>query len=63
MSSREVLTIQLGHYSKFIGTHWWNLQESNFSYEPDNPSEINHDVLYRGENFKCFIFLIQSQNC
>ncbi|XP_076245344.1 misato mitochondrial distribution and morphology regulator [Calliopsis andreniformis] len=53
MSSREVLTIQLGHYSNFIGTHWWNLQESNFSYDPDNPSEINHDVLYReGENFK-----------
>ena len=53
MTSREVLTIQLGHYSNFIGTHWWNLQESNFSYDPTNPSEVNHDVLYReGENFK-----------
>ncbi|CAK9805721.1 Protein misato [Anthophora quadrimaculata] len=53
MTSREILTIQLGHYSNFIGTHWWNLQETNFSYNPDNPSEINHDVLYReGENFK-----------
>ena len=53
MTSREVLTIQLGHYSNFIGTHWWNLQESNFSYDPANPSEVNHDVLYReGENFK-----------
>ncbi|XP_003707902.1 misato mitochondrial distribution and morphology regulator [Megachile rotundata] len=53
MTSREILTIQLGHYSNFIGTHWWNLQESNFSYDPNNPSEINHDVLYReGENFK-----------
>ena len=53
MSSREILTIQLGHYSNFIGTHWWNLQESNFSYDPANPSEINHDVLYReGQNVK-----------
>ncbi|KAG7201912.1 hypothetical protein KM043_004623 [Ampulex compressa] len=47
MSSREILTIQLGYYSNFIGSHWWNLQETNFSYDPDNPSEINHDVLYR----------------
>lgn len=65
MSTREILTLQLGHYSNFIGTHWWNiqvcnyinifkttnslicLQESNFSYDPNDPSEINHDVLYR----------------
>ena len=40
MTSREILTIQLGHYSNFIGSHWWNIQESNFSYDPDNPSEI-----------------------
>lgn len=53
MTSREILTIQLGHYSNFIGAHWWNIQETNFSYDPDNPSEINNDVLYReGENLK-----------
>ncbi|KAK1136270.1 hypothetical protein K0M31_000835 [Melipona bicolor] len=53
MTSREILTIQLGHYSNFIGTHWWNIQETNFSYDSDSPSEINHDVLYReGENLK-----------
>ncbi|KOC68125.1 Protein misato [Habropoda laboriosa] len=53
MTSREILTIQLGHYSNFIGAHWWNLQETNFSYNTDNPSEINHDVLYReGANLK-----------
>lgn len=23
---REVITLQLGHYSNFAGTHWWNLQ-------------------------------------
>ncbi|XP_046489750.1 protein misato isoform X1 [Neodiprion pinetum] len=47
MPTREVLTLQFGHYSNFIGTHWWNIQESSFSYEPKQPSEINHDVLYR----------------
>ena len=26
MSAREVITVQCGHYSNFIGTHWWNLQ-------------------------------------
>ncbi|XP_067212096.1 protein misato-like [Linepithema humile] len=51
MTTREILTIQLGHYSNFIGAHWWNLQDSNFTYDPNKPSEINHDVLYReGEN-------------
>lgn len=53
MTYREILTIQLGHYSNFVGTHWWNLQESNFSYDSNNPSEINHDVLYReGQNMR-----------
>ncbi|XP_017882951.1 protein misato [Ceratina calcarata] len=53
MTSREILTIQFGHYSNFIGTHWWNLQETNFSYDPDHASEINHNILYReGENLK-----------
>ena len=26
MSAREVITIQCGHFSNFIGTHWWNIQ-------------------------------------
>lgn len=52
MSSREIITIQCGHYSNFVGTHWWNLQvsvrlcdltdlplfpqESAFSYDEDS---------------------------
>ena len=28
MSAREVITFQCGHYSNFIGTHWWNIQVS-----------------------------------
>lgn len=29
-STREIITLQFGHYSNFIGTHFWNLQV--FSY-------------------------------
>ncbi|CAD6224659.1 GSCOCG00005489001-RA-CDS [Cotesia congregata] len=51
--AREIITLQLGHYSNYVGAHWWNLQESGFSYDPSKPSEINHDVLYReGETIR-----------
>ncbi|CAH0382369.1 unnamed protein product [Bemisia tabaci] len=47
-SGREVITLQFGHQSNFVGAHWWNIQESGFIYDPTSPpSEINHDVLYR----------------
>ncbi|XP_068431087.1 protein misato homolog 1 [Clinocottus analis] len=45
---REVITLQLGHYSNFVGTHWWNLQDASLSYDPETPpSEIQSDVLFR----------------
>ncbi|XP_017781412.1 PREDICTED: protein misato [Nicrophorus vespilloides] len=49
MNTREILTLQFGHYSNFVGSHWWNVQELGFEYNTntDNPSEINHDVFYR----------------
>ena len=25
-STREVVTLQIGHYANFVGTHWWNIQ-------------------------------------
>ncbi|PSN51241.1 Protein misato [Blattella germanica] len=46
-SGREIVTLQFGYYSNFIGTHWWNLQEAGFVYNASVPSEINHDVLFR----------------
>ncbi|XP_053596509.1 protein misato [Microplitis demolitor] len=45
--TREIITIQLGHYANYVGAHWWNLQEAGFSFDSSKPSEINHDVLYR----------------
>lgn len=51
MSAREVVTIQIGSYSNYVGAHWWNLQESSFVYDPQHfaafPKEVNHDVLFR----------------
>ena len=47
--TREVITLQFGHYSNFVGTHWINIQESSFCYGPSSSfqQEINHDVLFR----------------
>ncbi|XP_043089010.1 protein misato homolog 1 isoform X2 [Puntigrus tetrazona] len=45
---REVVTLQLGHYSNFIGTHWWNLQDAALVYDSDQPvGELQSDVLFR----------------
>lgn len=44
----EILTLQLGNYANYVGTHFWNLQEASFCYDPNSePSEVDHDVLYR----------------
>ncbi|XP_033107538.1 protein misato homolog 1-like [Anneissia japonica] len=51
MGPRELITIQCGHFSNFVGTHFWNIQESTFCYDINQASsrvkEIDHDVLYR----------------
>ncbi|XP_072227305.1 protein misato homolog 1 [Leuresthes tenuis] len=45
---REVITLQLGHYSNFVGTHWWNLQDASLSYDPESPpAEVQSDVVFR----------------
>ncbi|XP_050305955.1 protein misato [Anthonomus grandis grandis] len=45
--TKEILTLQLGHYANFVGTHWWNIQETGFEYNVATPSEIDHEVLFR----------------
>ncbi|OWF43159.1 protein misato homolog 1-like [Mizuhopecten yessoensis] len=56
MSSREVVTLQIGHYSNYVGSHWWNIQESSFIYDPKLApvqKDIDHDVLFReGKNLR-----------
>ncbi|XP_035537688.1 protein misato homolog 1 [Morone saxatilis] len=45
---REVITLQLGHYSNFVGTHWWNLQDAALSYDPETPlGDIQSEVVFR----------------
>ena len=45
--TNEVITVQLGHYANHVGSHFWNLQNSNFVYKGPNLSEVNHDALFR----------------
>ncbi|KAL2080704.1 hypothetical protein ACEWY4_024497 [Coilia grayii] len=45
---REIITLQLGHYSNFVGTHWWNLQDASLCYDLDMPpGELQSDVMFR----------------
>lgn len=51
MATREILTLQFGHYSNYVGAHFWNLQELSFDYTGTVKTEVNHDILYReGKN-------------
>lgn len=31
--TREVITLQIGNYSNYVGTHWWNIQVSDVIIE------------------------------
>ena len=49
---KEILYIQAGNVSNHIGTHFWNTQESYFTYGDDQDdfvteSLVNHDVSFR----------------
>ncbi|KAF9644227.1 tubulin nucleotide-binding domain-like protein [Thelephora ganbajun] len=50
---KEILYIQAGTIPNFVGTHFWNAQESYFHYDGDESTsevdepEINHDVSFR----------------
>ncbi|KAH7080898.1 protein DML1 [Paraphoma chrysanthemicola] len=43
----EIVTLQFGERSNYLGTHFWNTQESYFTYPPEPESPVNHDVLFR----------------
>ena len=50
---KEILYVQTGTLPNFVGTHFWNTQESYFQYDDDtdadeaNAQEINHDISFR----------------
>ncbi|KAL9085685.1 MAG: hypothetical protein Q9159_004562 [Coniocarpon cinnabarinum] len=43
----EIVTLQIGEAANYLGTHFWNLQESYFTYGAHEDSPINHDVHFR----------------
>ncbi|KAI5788956.1 tubulin domain-containing protein [Peziza echinospora] len=44
----EIVTLQLGHSANHVATHFWNTQQSYFTYAEDEaPKPINHDVHFR----------------
>ena len=50
---KEILYIQAGTLPNYVGTHFWNTQESYFQYDGDadangtDEPEINHDISFR----------------
>jgi hypothetical protein len=43
----EIITLQLGQQANYIGTHYWNVQESYFTYAGQEDSPVDHDVSFR----------------
>ncbi|KAK0623580.1 tubulin domain-containing protein [Immersiella caudata] len=45
----EIITLQLGQQANYLATHFWNTQESYFTYSDsaDSSPPINHDILWR----------------
>ncbi|TVY81715.1 Protein dml-1 [Lachnellula suecica] len=43
----EIITLQLGQRSNYLATHFWNTQESYFTYAPDQYPLVDHDIHFR----------------
>ncbi|KAF2816683.1 protein DML1 [Mytilinidion resinicola] len=43
----EIVTLQFGQEANYLGTHFWNAQESYFTYPPEEESPVNHDIHFR----------------
>ncbi|EFW20892.1 mtDNA inheritance, partitioning of the mitochondrial organelle [Coccidioides posadasii str. Silveira] len=44
---REIITLQLGQRSNYLATHFWNVQESYFTYSENEASPVDHDISFR----------------
>ena len=45
-NTKAVITLQVGHYSNFVGTHFWNAQDHSL-FVPKDTNDLDHDVLFR----------------
>ncbi|KAI9740667.1 MAG: mtDNA inheritance, partitioning of the mitochondrial organelle [Claussenomyces sp. TS43310] len=43
----EIITLQLGQRANYLATHFWNTQESYFTYSSDEESYVDHDIHFR----------------
>ncbi|KAK0285142.1 mtDNA inheritance, partitioning of the mitochondrial organelle [Friedmanniomyces endolithicus] len=43
----EIITLQFGQQANYIGTHYWNTQESYFTYVGQEESPVDHDISFR----------------
>jgi len=43
----EIVTLQFGSQSNYLGTHFWNTQESYFTYGSEAESIVDHDIHFR----------------
>ena len=44
---REILYFQAGSLANHVGTHFWNTQESYFTYEDEDDPIVFHDRSFR----------------
>ncbi len=44
---REIVTLQLGQLSNYVATHFWNTQESYFTYSDNEKPLVDHNVHWR----------------
>ncbi|KAJ7101530.1 Misato segment II tubulin-like domain-containing protein [Mycena belliarum] len=44
---KEILYIQAGSQANYIGTHFWNTQESYFTYEDEEAPATSHGISFR----------------
>ncbi|KAH0032947.1 tubulin nucleotide-binding domain-like protein, partial [Aureobasidium melanogenum] len=43
----EVITLQFGQQANYVGTHFWNAQETYFTYGDEEESPVDHDIHFR----------------
>lgn len=44
---REIIYIQAGSFANYVGTHFWNTQESYFTYNDNDEPIVNHDLSFQ----------------
>ncbi|KAH7313264.1 tubulin domain-containing protein [Stachybotrys elegans] len=44
---REIITLQLGNLSNYVANHFWNAQESYFTYSEQDSSPVDHNIHWR----------------